>query len=307
MNFERLLFIAVLSAWLTGCASAVTTTQKTSYIALAAAYQGEFDNILAGLDGETIDHVETVNGVDFHVGRVHGHDIVVFRTGVGLTNAAMTTQLAFDHFPIRHLLFSGVAGGLDPSLHKGDLNVPLKWHYYEFGGRFSRDPDSSTGYRVPSFLEGEMGEKHVHYGNLFPWGMATIREGETAPVRQEFYLMDAGLISLIGETAGQLDLVNADGEPAKVLSGGVGTSGMAFNDDADLAAFIRKTWGSASVDMESAAIAQVCWANHASCAQIRAISDVVGNDNPNEFHEFKAVAEQNAGRLLDAVLASGKL
>ncbi|TGD73303.1 hypothetical protein E4634_09705 [Mangrovimicrobium sediminis] len=275
------------------------------YIALVAAYQGEFDNILAGLQGEEIERVEQHNGVDFHIGRVHGQDIVVFQSGIGLTNAAMTTQLAFDHYPIRHLMFSGVAGGLDPSLRKGDLNVPLYWHYYEFGGRFTRDDTAPTGYRIPPFLEDE--RRDVNYGNLFPWGMATRRAGEEAPVRQELYAMDERLVRLVGDTAEGLDLVAADGEPARVITGGLGTSGMAFNDDAELAAFIRETWGSASVDMESAAIAQVCWANRASCVQLRAISDIVGNDNPNEFDEFKAVAERNAGRLLDAVLASGEL
>ncbi|MFV8816960.1 5'-methylthioadenosine/S-adenosylhomocysteine nucleosidase [Haliea sp. E17] len=304
MRYLKHIVMVLLLSQLLACA-ALEQGGEPHYIALVAAYQGEFDNILAGLDGEVIDRVETHNGVEFHIGRVHGQDIVVFKTGIGLTNAAMTTQLAFDHYPIRHLLFSGVAGGLDPSLHKGDLSVPLKWHYYEYGGRFSRDAGTSEGYRIPPFMRARISA--VHYGGFFPYAMRTLREGETQPVEQDFYLMDADLVALVGDSAEGLGLVNAEGASAKVLVGSVGTSGMAFNDDADLAAFIRDTWGSASVDMESAAIAQVCWANRASCAQIRAISDVVGNDNPNEFYEFKAAAEMNAGKLLNAVLASGRL
>jgi|GEM_PF-2239828 len=40
----------------------------------------------------------------------------------------------------------------------------------------------------------------------------------------------------------------AHGEPARVLIRQVGGSGMAFNDDRDFGRFIRKTWGTASMD-----------------------------------------------------------
>src|SRR5205814_3165749 len=49
-----------------------------------------------------------INGLAFWRGRYAGKDIVVFRTGVSLVNAAYQLQLALDRFPITDVLFSGV-------------------------------------------------------------------------------------------------------------------------------------------------------------------------------------------------------
>ena len=269
---------------------------------LAAAYQGEFDNIIDMLDGERIERIDAINGTRFHVGEVHGQPIVVFMTGIGLTNAAMTTQLALSRYPTARLLFSGVAGGLDPTLRKGDITVPAKWHFYEFGGRFTANPSAPRGYDIPEFMAPNLGSGH--FGNFFPYPMSVLKTGVETPEPTNFFEADPGLLAAIDTAAKSLRLVNAHGEPAKVLVGTVGGSGMAFNDDRAFGAFIRKTWGTASVDMESAAIAQVCWSNAVPFVQIRGISDLAGNGQPDEFYAFKSVAEKNAAKLLNAVLAA---
>ncbi len=284
------------------CLLPLPVLAENTYTLVAAAYQGEFDNIMEMLDAERIDRVEEFNGTRFHVGSVHGYPIVVFMTGIGLTNAAMTTQLALNHYPAKRLLFSGVAGGLDPSLKKGDINVPSKWHFYEFGGRFTANPSAPRGHDIPAFLQkyADVG----HFGNFFPYPMSVVRSGLDAPQALTFFEADPEMLRVVALVAQQSSFVNAHGDPARVLIGQTGGSGMAFNDDRQFSRFIRKTWGTVSVDMESAAIAQVCWVNQLPFLQIRGISDLVGNGSPNEFHEFKVVAEKNAARLLNLVLAA---
>ncbi|MDB5410994.1 MAG: phosphorylase, partial [Rhodospirillales bacterium] len=39
----------------------------------------------------------------------------------------MTTQLALDRFTIDKIVFSGIAGGVDPKLTIGDVVVPDAW------------------------------------------------------------------------------------------------------------------------------------------------------------------------------------
>ena len=78
-------------------------------------------------------------------------------------------------------------------------------------------------------------------------------------------------------------------------------------DDYRYTQWLREHWDIAAVEMESGAIAKVCWVNEVPFMQIRSISDVIGNKNPNEFYEFKAVAEKNSARLLNLVMQSGKL
>ncbi|MBP1961271.1 5'-methylthioadenosine/adenosylhomocysteine nucleosidase [Paenibacillus aceris] len=67
---------------------------------------------------------ETVKaGITFREGAYFGKDVVVCRTGVGKVNAAVTTQILIDKFGVEAVIFTGVAGALDPELNIGDLVV----------------------------------------------------------------------------------------------------------------------------------------------------------------------------------------
>eukprot|EP01025_Chloroclados_australasicus_P064627 TRINITY_DN8657_c1_g5_i1.p1 TRINITY_DN8657_c1_g5~~TRINITY_DN8657_c1_g5_i1.p1 ORF type:complete len:290 (-),score=31.57 TRINITY_DN8657_c1_g5_i1:171-1040(-) len=48
--------------------------------------------------------------------------------GVGIVNAALTTQNMIDVFPKTQLIiFSGIAGGINPAYRIGDVVIPTKW------------------------------------------------------------------------------------------------------------------------------------------------------------------------------------
>ncbi len=276
------------------------------FTAIAAAYDGEFNNVMEALEGKEITRVDTYNGVSFSIGTAHGYPVIVFETGIGLINAAMTTQLLFDKYPVDRLLFSGVSGSLDPDLHIGDVSVPAKWHYYETGARFTQDAKAPQGYKIAPFIQPEIDAipGFKHYNNFFPYPAVVRNAGEPTPTSKGWFEADASLLGYTRQVAQQARLINGSGKPAKIAVGTIGTSGMAFNDDGDLAHFIRAYWGSSSVDMESTALAQVCWSNSIPFLVIRSMSDQVGNDNPNEFAEFRGVAEKNAASLLNLLLKS---
>ena len=44
-----------------------------------------------------------------------------------MVNAAMNTQLVLDRFNVTHIVFSGIAGGVNPSLNIGDVVVAERW------------------------------------------------------------------------------------------------------------------------------------------------------------------------------------
>ena len=71
-----------------------------------------------------------LNGVDFSLGTLQGRDVLLFLSGVSVVNAAMTTQLALDRFRIERIVFSGIAGGVDPALNIGDVVVADRWGQY---------------------------------------------------------------------------------------------------------------------------------------------------------------------------------
>src|SRR3954447_19218630 len=59
----------------------------------------------------------------FDTGAIDGHDVVLAGSGMGKVNASLVTTLLADRFGCRTIVFSGVAGGLDPALAIGDIVV----------------------------------------------------------------------------------------------------------------------------------------------------------------------------------------
>jgi adenosylhomocysteine nucleosidase len=62
-------------------------------------------------------------GIPFIEGSFCGKTIVVCKSGVGKVNAAMCTQALIDFFEVEAVVFTGVAGALDPSLDIGDIVI----------------------------------------------------------------------------------------------------------------------------------------------------------------------------------------
>jgi len=62
-------------------------------------------------------------GRDFHFGRLDGHDVILVRCGIGKVAAATTAAVLLDAFDARAVLFTGVAGGLASGVRVGDIVV----------------------------------------------------------------------------------------------------------------------------------------------------------------------------------------
>ncbi|MDR6551481.1 5'-methylthioadenosine/adenosylhomocysteine nucleosidase [Paenibacillus qinlingensis] len=89
-------------------------------IALIGAMNEEIELLVAHMT----DIKETVKaGITFREGSYFGKNVVVCRTGVGKVNAAVTTQILIDQFGVEAVIFTGVAGALDPDLQIGDLVI----------------------------------------------------------------------------------------------------------------------------------------------------------------------------------------
>ena len=65
-------------------------------------------------------------GSEIVVGTLRGRPVLLAESGVSMVNAAMTAQSLIDRFKIVRIVFSGIAGGIDPSLHVGDVVVPAE-------------------------------------------------------------------------------------------------------------------------------------------------------------------------------------
>lgn len=92
----------------------------TSVIGLIGAMDEEIELLLAQMESS---EKVTKSGVNYVRGTLQGKEIVVCKSGVGKVNAAITTQILIDHFGVSQILFTGVAGALDPRLNIGDIVI----------------------------------------------------------------------------------------------------------------------------------------------------------------------------------------
>lgn len=64
----------------------------------------------------------SVMGFPFYPGRLEGREVIVTQCGIGKVNAAMCTVALLSQ-NVRRVIFTGVAGGVHPSLRVGDMVV----------------------------------------------------------------------------------------------------------------------------------------------------------------------------------------
>ncbi len=62
-------------------------------------------------------------GLTFYQGKLIQKPVVIVQCGVGKVNAAMCTQLLIDHFAVKAVINTGVAGGIDPLIEIGDVVI----------------------------------------------------------------------------------------------------------------------------------------------------------------------------------------
>jgi adenosylhomocysteine nucleosidase len=89
----------------------------------------------------------------------------------------------------------------------------------------------------------------------------------------------------------------------RVFIGGNGISGPVFLDHRGYREWAFRVWQAQCVDMESTAIAQVCWANQKPFLLVRALSDLAGGQegaNPIDYTEHQVA--QSAAIVLREIV-----
>lgn len=89
-------------------------------IGLIGAMNEEIELLVKHMEG--VKETEKA-GIVYREGKFCGHDVVVCRSGVGKVNGAVCTQVLIDRFGVDAVIFTGVAGALEPALNIGDIVV----------------------------------------------------------------------------------------------------------------------------------------------------------------------------------------
>ncbi|WP_293575498.1 5'-methylthioadenosine/S-adenosylhomocysteine nucleosidase [Phaeobacter sp.] len=244
----------------------------------------------------------SLNGVEFHQGKLDERDVVLFLSGIGTVNAAMTVQLALDHFDIEHVVFSGIAGGVDPALGIGDVVIADRWGQYL---EVVMARPSAEGWAKPPFFE----YPFANFGMIFPRAVSVQRAGSDEPETRFWFPVDQSLLTAARRALADLELTPCtkgqdclDRLP-RILIGGAGVSGSAFVDNAEFRAYVFETFNARVLDMESAAVAHVAYANEVPFIAVRSLSDLAGGEpDENGIRVFFGLAAQNAATAVRAIL-----
>ena len=98
------------------------------------AVLGAFNKEIIMLEEQLTDkHQQRIEGMKFVTGSLHGKSVVVAWTGIGKVNAAMTTTLLIEHFSPAQVIFSGIAGGVNPQLAPGDIVIAAETAHHDMG------------------------------------------------------------------------------------------------------------------------------------------------------------------------------
>ena len=294
--------LAALPLLFSGAAAAQNTAlardQRPECVLVESAFGPELEAVEAMLVPDAGKFERTVvNGVEFKSAQVGGRRIVFFLTGMSLVNAAMNTQLALDHFRVTAVFFTGIAGGIDPDLHPGDVVVPARWHYHSEA--FYVNETTPGQFALPAFFK----QKYLNFGMIFPEDVTVRREGMDQREQIPEFRADDQLLSAAQGATNGLDLPKLGDRACKVVYGGDGVSGSVFCDNAEYRQWVFRVWKAQCADMESASIAQVCWQNKTPCLVVRGLSDLAGGQTgANEMEQHLKAAADNSARVLVRIL-----
>jgi adenosylhomocysteine nucleosidase len=241
------------------------------------AVLGAFGQEVTLIEESLIDaRAEQIEGITFTSGRLAGRRVVVGWTGVGKVNAAMTATLLIEHFKPGKVIFTGIAGAVDPKLEPGDIVIAERTAYHDMG---------TLG---PEGLE--------------PGGVKNRLTGEPNPV---YFPADPQLLAAAREAAEQVTFGpvsrTAGSRRPRVVLGTIVT-GDAFIASKQKSAELRARFGADAVEMEGAAVAQVCFQRGIGCLVIRSVSDKADEDAVTDKQMFYATAARNSAALVAQII-----
>lgn len=245
-------------------------------IGILCAIPHELVHLRDALDHHTD---EAVAGVRFDRGRLDGHEVVLVGAGIGKVNTAMVATLLASRWGVRLIVFSGVAGGLDPDLHIGDVVIADRTVQHDAG-----------------VIEDE--RLHTYQAGHVPFFNPTERLGypvDTALLERLRARLDGFALPPLSRAAG------GEGRPPRIVFGTILSGDQYIHCEATRERLFRDLGGSA-VEMEGGALGQVGEAFGFPWLDIRALSDLAGRDSRFDFAAFVNEVAASSAAILRRLL-----
>lgn len=241
--------------------------------AILGAFSVEIEYLASNVEDR---QVQTIAGIPFVTGKLNGRHVVLALTGIGKVNAAMTTTLLLEHFTPEEVLFTGISGGINSELLPGDIVIAEKTVQHDLGrltpegliNRGMRNP--MTGIRNPVF---------------FPANADLLELAETSGNRVKPDSITSGTTTRM----------------PKIITGIVVT-GDVFVASNSKKIELREKLNADAVEMEGAAVAQICYQYTVPCLVIRSLSDSANEQAEEDINVYREIAARNAALLVEDII-----
>lgn len=196
-------------------------------------------------------------------GQINGIDTVVVFSRWGKVAAAATVTALIHEFGITELIFTGVAGAIHPELNIGDIVIAKRLIQHDIDAR-----PLMKQYEVPLLSK-----------TFFDTDEALLEVTQQAVES----LLD---VKNINRIIGLEKLHDFDITQPKLYLGDIASGDQFFAADEQKARLSSELPTVLCVEMEGAAVAQVCYEYDIPFCIIRSISDVADDHSPIDFMDF---------------------
>ena len=230
------------------------------------------------------DALERAEAVDlahvrFDLGRLEGHEVALVGAGIGKVNTAMVATLLADRFGCRLIVFSGVAGGLDPALRIGDVVIADR--------TLQHDAGVIEDGRLATYQAG-----HVPFFNPTDRLGYPVEPALLARIRAR---LEGFVLPPLSRAAGGV------GAAPRIVLGTI-LSGDQYIHCESTRERLFGELGGAAVEMEGGALGQVAEAFGTPFLDIRALSDLAGRESRFDFAAFVHEVAGSSARILRHLL-----
>ena len=254
-------------------------SQQITRLGLVSALHQEQAGLI-----ESMQDVQTVTrGMrDYVTGKLWGIDTVCVLSRIGKVAAAATVATLIERFNVSHIVFTGVAGAVESDVQVGDIVVADSLAQYDMDATplFPR-------YEVPLLGQSHFAsDKHL--------------TDRLAKAASEFLAHD------LDETVPAHDRDTFRLASPRAFRGLI-ASGDEFIDSQARQQELKSAFPSLlAVEMEGAAVAQVCFEFGVPFSVIRTISDGANEASPHDFMQFiESVASRYAFGVIKRLCAMG--
>jgi adenosylhomocysteine nucleosidase len=243
---------------------------------VAIGIMGAMEEEVAGLLEAMgpIRQVRTQGGRTYHRGALFGVEAVVVFSRWGKVAAATTATHLIVAEDVDEIVFTGVAGGADPTLHVGDVVV------------------------ASTLAQHDMNAEPLYPRHEIPLlGVRAFSSDE--PRRRRAVEAARRFLAHLPEAAASFGIT-----APRAVEGAIASGDKFFADKAELDEVCARLPGLACVEMEGAAVAQVCHEYGVPLTVIRTISDSADEGAPSDFVAFvRDVASRYSLGILRELLA----